>query len=272
MPVNFRPRDQSSPAQPISTRKTQSRKKPTYLCESRTQTMCWPTFDNHTILLFWLNKQTFRTLSLRNLCFVFCSRDLDVIRAQRIIGIFTLITHKSTRLEKPITWYGQILKWLMGKIYHFRCSLWASRPFSDILLALIDSLGEASQASWFELSSMPLNVVFAGDHQRRLVHLLCPSCSWEDQLRRSSRDLPLLLRHGAQRSLWNHDIFFSSCGWETEWFASFERLCRQLTDRFGRQQDANSAVGGRINVCLQFIIKGWFSLATEAEAEENLTH
>ena len=41
--------------------------------------------------------------SLRDLCFVFCSRDLDVLRAQRIIGFFILITHKSTGSENRIT-------------------------------------------------------------------------------------------------------------------------------------------------------------------------
>ena len=60
-------------------------------------------FDNHTILLFWLqNKQTFRMFSLRDLRFVLCSRDLDVLRAQRIMGCFILITHKSPRSENPI--------------------------------------------------------------------------------------------------------------------------------------------------------------------------
>ena len=38
--------------------------------------------------------------SLRDLRFVFCSRDLDVLRAQRIMGFLILITHKSTRAEK----------------------------------------------------------------------------------------------------------------------------------------------------------------------------
>ena len=39
--------------------------------------------------------------SLRDLRFVFCSRDLDVLRAQRIMDFFILITHKSTRSEIP---------------------------------------------------------------------------------------------------------------------------------------------------------------------------
>ena len=37
---------------------------------------------------------------LHDLRFVLCSRDLDVQRAQRIIGFFSLITHKSKRSEK----------------------------------------------------------------------------------------------------------------------------------------------------------------------------
>ena len=64
-------------------------------------------FDNHTILLLWLkNKQNFHMFSLRDLRFVLCSRDLDVLRAQRIMGFFILITHKSTRSENQITWLG----------------------------------------------------------------------------------------------------------------------------------------------------------------------
>ena len=40
----------------------------------------------------------------RDLCFVLCSRDFHVLCAQRIIGVFIVITHKSIRLENPITW------------------------------------------------------------------------------------------------------------------------------------------------------------------------
>ena len=42
----------------------------------------------------------------RDLCCVLRSRDLDVLRAQRITGLFILITHKSTRSEYPITWFA----------------------------------------------------------------------------------------------------------------------------------------------------------------------
>ena len=48
--------------------------------------------------------------SLRDLRLVLCSRDLDVLRAQRIIGLFLiLITHKSTRSENRITWWQNLL-------------------------------------------------------------------------------------------------------------------------------------------------------------------
>ena len=48
-------------------------------------------------------KQTFHMFSLLDLRFVFCSRDLDVLRAQRIIAVFIFITHKSTRSAILIT-------------------------------------------------------------------------------------------------------------------------------------------------------------------------
>ena len=44
---------------------------------------------NHKIVLFGLqNKQTFHMFSLLDLRFVLCSRDLDVLRAQRIMSFF----------------------------------------------------------------------------------------------------------------------------------------------------------------------------------------
>ena len=57
-------------------------------------------FDNHIILPF----QTFHMFLLRDLCFMHCSLDFDVLRAQRIMGFFILITHKSTKSENLITW------------------------------------------------------------------------------------------------------------------------------------------------------------------------
>ena len=51
--------------------------------------------------------------SLRDLHLVLCSRDLNVVRAQRIIGFFILITHKSMRSENPIIWKStQVLNFL----------------------------------------------------------------------------------------------------------------------------------------------------------------
>ena len=37
-----------------------------------------------------------------DLCFLLCSLDLDVLRVQRVIGFFILITHKLMRLEKCV--------------------------------------------------------------------------------------------------------------------------------------------------------------------------
>ena len=48
--------------------------------------------------------------SLRDLRFVHCSRDLNVLRAQRIIGFLFLITHKATRSGNTITWGYVLLK------------------------------------------------------------------------------------------------------------------------------------------------------------------
>ena len=45
---------------------------------------------------------------LRDLRFALCSRDLDVLRAQRIIGFLICITHKSMGSENPITLVSQI--------------------------------------------------------------------------------------------------------------------------------------------------------------------
>ena len=74
-------------------------------------------FDNHTILLFWLqNRPNFSILSLLYLCFFLYSLDLAVLRAQRIIGFFILITHKSTRSENPdhIVYYSHLQKLAMS--------------------------------------------------------------------------------------------------------------------------------------------------------------
>ena len=90
-------------AQPISIRKAQSRKKSP---QTFAHLVNFPKnlsvmFVNRTILLFWLwNEQTFRMFSLRDLRFALCSRDLDVLRAQRIMGFFYLNYPQIEEAEK----------------------------------------------------------------------------------------------------------------------------------------------------------------------------
>ena len=85
-------------AQPISIGKVQSRKKAhlTLRTSSMSQKMCQPCFIIIESHYFDCRIHAF---SLRDLSFVLCSRDLDVLRAQRIIGFLILITHKWTRSE-----------------------------------------------------------------------------------------------------------------------------------------------------------------------------
>ena len=55
-------------------------------------------FYNHKILLFGLqNKQAFCMISLCDLSSALCSLDRSILCTQRIMGLFILITHKSTR-------------------------------------------------------------------------------------------------------------------------------------------------------------------------------
>ena len=42
--------------------------------------------------------------SLCDLHFLLCSHEPNILRAQRIMGFFIVITHKSTGLENQITW------------------------------------------------------------------------------------------------------------------------------------------------------------------------
>ena len=97
---SIQPRDGSLPAQPISVRKAQARKKAHKPLRTpcTSQTNLSSMFDHQNLVILIIEKQTFRILSLRDLCFVFCSRDLDVLRAQRIIGFF-IFTHRSTGSE-----------------------------------------------------------------------------------------------------------------------------------------------------------------------------
>ena len=55
--------------------------------------------------------------SLLYLRFVLCSRDLEVLCVQRIMGIFILIAHKPKRSENPIAWFLEIFVAIWKKIY-----------------------------------------------------------------------------------------------------------------------------------------------------------
>ena len=86
----------------ISIRNAQSRKKPTNLCAPRV----------------FLQKKSAMLIIIQSCycdyriskpftcsrCVICCSRDLDVQRAQRIMGFYILVTHKSTRSDNAIMW------------------------------------------------------------------------------------------------------------------------------------------------------------------------
>ena len=82
-------------AQPISIRKPQSRKKSpqTFAHLVHFSNKCVGRLNVSIILSFWLlNKQTFHIFYLLHLYFVLCLNDLDVLRAQRIMGFSIIIT------------------------------------------------------------------------------------------------------------------------------------------------------------------------------------
>ena len=85
------PRDRSFPAQPISILRAQSRKKPTNLCTPRELLKkCLPRLRiiKSCYFDYRINKPS-RMFSLRELRFVLFSLDLDVLRAQRIVGLLS---------------------------------------------------------------------------------------------------------------------------------------------------------------------------------------
>ena len=112
-------------AQPIRTRKAQSRNKIphtfAHLVNSLEQ-MSRPCLiiSKSCYFEYRINKP-FHVFSLLYLRFVFCSRDLDVLRAQRIMGFFILITHKSMRSEVRITRYA-----CYKEIYSHHRSRWSN--------------------------------------------------------------------------------------------------------------------------------------------------
>ena len=46
-------------------------------------------------------------LSLRDLCFVLCSRDLDILRVQKIISAFLSYYPQIIEVRNPVTWLFQ---------------------------------------------------------------------------------------------------------------------------------------------------------------------
>ena len=98
-------RDRSLPVQPISTRQKHNKKKePTNLCAPPEflKQMCLPCLIVIKSCYFHYRINKPFACSRCYLRSVLGSRDLDVLRAQRIIGFFILITHKSTRSENAI--------------------------------------------------------------------------------------------------------------------------------------------------------------------------
>ena len=123
------PCDTNLPAQPIRIRKAHPRKKSpqTFAHLVNFSENVSAMFDNHTILSFHM------MFSLRDLRFVLCSRDLDVPRAQRIMG-FILITHKSTKSNISITWFSMFLPATPGDLLR-RSFHWLSEyPWSSARL------------------------------------------------------------------------------------------------------------------------------------------
>ena len=73
----------------------------------RTRVLC-RNLLRYTLMRLFVDILTtiFHMFSLPDLCFVLCSRDLDVLSAQRMMGFLFLFlrTHKSTGPENPVTW------------------------------------------------------------------------------------------------------------------------------------------------------------------------
>ena len=90
-------------------KRTIKKNQPTNLCTPREflKQMCWPCLVIIQLCYFDC-RQTFHMFSLSDLRFVLCSLDLDVPCAQRIMGFFISITHKSLRSENPLAWNGQL--------------------------------------------------------------------------------------------------------------------------------------------------------------------
>ena len=79
----------SVPSQQINTQKAQSRKKKAHIPpEYKMCTVCCLTIIQSCYFDYRINKP-FALFSLRDLRFVLCSRDLDALRVQRIMGLLS---------------------------------------------------------------------------------------------------------------------------------------------------------------------------------------
>ena len=81
--------------------------------------------------------------SLRDLRFVFCSRDLDVLRAQRIIGFFILITHKSTMSGNLLWFWSSVTLSLWFTVKLLFC--FQRRPEKQCLLVWVSSASHSKR-------------------------------------------------------------------------------------------------------------------------------
>ena len=79
-------------------------------------------------------------------------------------------------------------------------------------------------------SIFPAFCVISDEHQRWFHYVLCSSSSWKNQLWWSSRHLSIFLRHCSKWTVWNHDIFFTSCRQASQSSSTWEwvRGCLEL--------------------------------------------
>ena len=82
--------------------------------------------------------------SLCDLRFLLCSRDLDVLCAQRFIGFFVLITHKPTRSGNPITVDSRRLSVMAAYMCHL--VLESSCGNLDVVVQVVETGVSSSKA------------------------------------------------------------------------------------------------------------------------------
>ena len=91
-----------------------------------------------------------------------CSRDLDVLRAQRIMGFCILITHKSTKSENQITWmYAQesYAQQTLHTKWHFNAVACVPQVLASVLYRWLMDPDKVSSVCETALSSSAKNSV-----------------------------------------------------------------------------------------------------------------